>query len=114
METEKRKMSRPLFITVISYIAYLVPIVIVIPLAWLVSLWGRWDLVILEKIFTVLLLLFIFVDYFVILVSPVIQGVLSVRALLKKKWRMAAIHIFSGVLFCGALKLFYEVIVQRM
>lgn len=113
-ENRKRKMSRALFITLISYIAYLVPIVIGVPLAWLVSLWGRWDLEILENIFTLILLLILSVDYFSILVSPVIQGVLSIRALVKKKWRMAVFHIFSAVLFCGALKFFFEMIVQRM
>ncbi len=114
MGTEKRKMSRPIFVTVISYIAYLAPVFIGIPIAWLISLWGRWDIDILEQVFTLLLLLLMSVDYLIVLVSPVIQGVLAVRALMKRTWRMAMFHIFSAVLFCGALKLFYEMIVQRM
>lgn len=114
METEKRKMSRPIFVTVISYIAYLAPVFIGIPIAWLISLWGRWDIDILEKIFTYLLLVIMSADYFIVLVSPVIQGVMAVRALIKRTWLMAVFHIFSAVLFCGALKFFFEMIVQKM
>lgn len=95
-----------MIITGINFVTHLIPLVIALPLlGWTAQLESHIFITV-----NVCLLLAIIVIYVIgIFVAPLIQLVLMILAVKNKKWWLMWVHIVSGSLLCGGIKLFFTI-----
>lgn len=103
-----------IIITAINFATHRMPFSIMLPLLCLITIFSN-ELEI-EWLGTILVYLFLFsiVIYVIgIFLAPLIQVVLMIVAMIRKKWWLVGVHIVSAILLSGGIVLFIMV-AERM
>lgn len=102
-----------IIITAINFATHLMPFVIMLPLLFMITIFSNeLDIEWLGTILTFVFLISIVVYVIGVFLAPLIQFVLMIVAVIRKKWWLVGVHIVSAILLGGGIVLFIMVAEQ--
>ena len=103
-----------LIITAINFATHVMPFVIIFPLLCLITIFSNeLEIEWIGTILTFLFLISIVIYVIGVFLAPLIQFILMIVAMIRKKWWLVGLHIVSAILLGGGIVLFIMV-AERM